>query len=480
MWRANAGTRLRRGQTELNSVCLNPNLATLKYMGLGRRLISAIAVCGMLGRGAVGQSSNVISTAPAAPITLDEAIRRAEANEPGFAAAAAESRATALERRDAKAALLPSATFHNQYVFTESNRTKATTTQGGIDQSLPVFIANNSLHEYYSQGSVNETVGLAQVATVRLADANAAKAQAEAEIARRGLVQTVVGLYYGIGSATQKVQVAQRALDEASRFLNVTTEREQGREAAHSDVIKARLSQQQRQRELDDVTLTESKARLELGVLLFPDPRTAFTLAEPPAPTDLPDRGSIDAAAKNNNPEIRSALAGLEASQAEHLTAEAALLPDLTLNFSYGIDAPQFAKYGPDGARNLGYSASATVDLPVWDWLTSERKAKEAKIRSQAARTALTSAQRTLLANLATFYDEAQVAQRQLGSLDATVTDARESLRLTNMRYVNGEGTVLDVVDAQNTLITAENAQADGMVRYQTALAQLETLTGRL
>ena len=60
------------------------------------------------------------------------------------------------------------------------------------------------------------------------------------------------------------------------------------------------------------------------------------------------------------------------------------------------------------------------------------------------------------------------------------MTDARESLHLTDLRYENGEGTVLDVVDGQNTLISAENAQADGVVRYQTALAQLETLTGRL
>jgi len=48
------------------------------------------------------------------------------------------------------------------------------------------------------------------------------------------------------------------------------------------------------------------------------------------------------------------------------------------------------------------------------------------------------------------------------------------------LRYVNGESSVLDVVDAQNTLVSAENTQVDGMVRYHMALAQLETLTGRL
>ena len=419
-------------------------------------------------------------SAPPGPISLDEAIRMAEANEPNFAAALAEGRATALERKDARAALLPTVTSHNQFLFTQSNGTQAVTSEGGRSQSLPVFIANNTVHEYFSQGLANETIGLAQIGAVRLADANAARAEAELEVARRGLVQTVVGLYYGSQSANEKVTVAQRALDEATRFLDITTKRENAREAAHADVVKARLGTQQRERELEDAKLAVARAHLELGVLLFPDPSTSYSLVPPGAPAILPDRPSVEAAAKSGNPEIRSALAGVQVSQAQAFTARAALVPDLALNYTYGIDAPQFAKRGPDGARNLGYSASATVDIPVWDWLTSERKVKEANIRTQAAKATLTNAQRKLVANLAEFYDEADVARRQLASLDATVTDARESLRLTNLRYVNGEGTVLDVVDAQNTLITAENAQADGLVRYETALAQLETLTGRL
>jgi len=394
-------------------------------------------------------------------ITLDDAIRLAEANEPSFAAAVAESRVTALQRKDAFAGLLPSVTAHNQYLYTESNHAKSATSQGGSNQSLPLFIANNSVHEYISQGAVNQTIGLAAVAAVRLADANAARAKAELEVARRGLVFTVVQLFYSVRSGSEKLSVAQRALDEANRFVDITEKRESGREAAHADVIKARLGQQERQRELGD-------------------PSTKIELADEPAPPLLPDRPSIEAAAKENNPELRSALASFQMSRAETLTSWAGLLPDLALNYTYGIDAAQFSERGPDGARNLGYSASATVDLPVWDWLTSERKVKEARIKAQASKVALTAAQRRLLADLTEFYSEADVARTQLASLDQTVADARESLRLTNLRYVNGESTVLEVVDAQNTLVSAENAQADGMVRYRVALAQLETLTGRL
>jgi outer membrane protein TolC len=39
---------------------------------------------------------------------------------------------------------------------------------------------------------------------------------------------------------------------------------------------------------------------------------------------------------------------------------------------------------------------------------------------------------------------------------------------------------VLEVVDAQNALTAAENARDDGTLRYQTALADLQTLTGTL
>ena len=343
-----------------------------------------------------------------------------------------------------------------------------------------MFIANNAVHEYTSQGTVNETIGWAGVAAVKLADANAARAEAELEIARRGLVATVVELYYNVRSGAEKLAVSTRALDEANRFLDITEKREGAGEAAHADVLKARLGQQQRQRELADAGLANQKADLELGVLLFADPATKYTVADETAPHALADLADVEAAARTNNPEIRSALATLQAGQAETQKAWAGLTPDLALNYSYGIDAAQFASHGPDGVLNRGYSASATFDIPVWDWLTSERKVKEAHIRTEANKVALTAAQRRLLANLTEFYDEAQVAQKQLASLDASVTDARESLRLTTLRYTNGESTVLEVVDAQNTLVTAENAQADGMVRYHLALAQLGTLTGRL
>ena len=408
-------------------------------------------------------------------ISLDEAIRRAEANEATFASVQADSRSAQLDRSIARAGLLPTAIMHNQYLYTQGN---GALIGPGQSTTTPRFIANNAVHEYISQGVATETIGLAQFSAVSLADANAARAAAELEVARRGLLTTVVALYYSVAASESKLQSAQRALDEANGFAKLTGQREEAREAAHADVLKAQLQQQQRVRDVADAQLAASRAHLELGVLLFPDPRTEFT-TEMAAPSVLPDRADVDAAAGSNNPELKSALASVKASDAAVLSARAAYLPDLGLNVGYGIDAAQFAVNGPNNTHNLGYSASATVDIPLWDWLATQHKVKQSEIRRDAAKVALTATQRHLIAALAEYYDEAASARDQLASLELSVTTAAESLRLTKMRYLGGEGTVLEVVDAQNSLILAEDARADGMVRYETALANLQTLTGR-
>ena len=77
-------------------------------------------------------------------------------------------------------------------------------------------------------------------------------------------------------------------------------------------------------------------------------------------------------------------------------------------------------------------------------------------------------------------YDEATAARDQLASLDASVATAGESLRLTKMRYQGGEATVLEVVDAQNAFLAAQTAREGGHVRCETALAELQTLTGTM
>lgn len=429
-------------------------------------------------------SAQQVQAAPAASssapvITLDEAINRAKANEPNFAAAVATNGVRKLDRSIARAALLPSVTYHNQYLYTQGAGVLASGTTPGIP-TTPRFIANNAVHEYVSQGVVSETIGAQQFVAASQASAAAAVASANLEIARRGLVSTVVSLYYSSLAAENKVAVAKRASTEADNFVILTEQRETARESAHADVVKAQLQQQQRSRDLADTIVQAQKARLDLGVLLFPDPRSPYTLINATAPQPLPARADVESAAAQHNPELQSAIASLHESNLGVTAARSAYLPDLALNYAYGIDAAQFAAKNPDGFRNLGYSASATLDIPVWDWFSTQHKIKQSEIVRDAARVALTSTQRQLIAQLDEFYSEAATAREQLESLNLSAQTATESLRLTRLRYTAGESTVLEVVDAENSLTAAEGAREDGLIRYQVSLANLQLLTGTL
>lgn len=437
---------------------------------------------------AQGNGGGAEAQAASAPvtITLDEAIHRAEASEPAFAAARAASQSAALDRSIARAGLLPNARFYGQDIYTQPNGIYSEGDAGEPSAPLPRFVANDSRpREYMAQGIVDETLSLAGAATVRRADAAAAMAAAEQEIARRGLVAAVTGLFYSSLAADHKLVVAQRARQEAADFTKLTSEREQARDAARADVVKAQLVEQQRDRDVEDARVAAEKARLDLGVLLFADPRTAYTLSAPEVAPPLSSKEDVEQAAAKNNPELKSALAALRASNADVEGAWGALLPSLGLNVTYGIDANQFAVNGPlnpngTQARNLGYSTSITVNLPVWDWLASEHKVKQSEIRRDAAQVALTNTQRRLIAQLDEVYSEAQAARNQLASLDQSVATAAESLRLTKLAYTGGDATVLEVVDAENAYVSAENAREDGRVRYETARAALQTITGAM
>jgi outer membrane protein TolC len=295
-------------------------------------------------------------------------------------------------------------------------------------------------------------------------------------------VSAVASLFYGSLAADHKLAVAERADQEAADFAKLTGQRERARESAHADVVKAQLQEQSRQRELGDARVAAGKARLELGVLLFSDPRIPYTLSAPDAAPVLASREDIDAAAAKNNAELRSAMEALRASNADVLAARARYLPDLGLEYTYGIDAPQFATTGPgpDHVNNLGYSATVTLNIPVWDWLNTQRRVKQSEIRRQSTKVALTAKERQLIAKLDEAYSETALARDQLASLDLSVSTAAESLRLTKLAYRGGEATVLEVVDAQGAYVAVQNAREDGRMRYEAALADLQTLTGTM
>jgi outer membrane protein TolC len=304
---------------------------------------------------------------PTAPLTLtlQDALARARKYDVEFNAALTDQGVTHEDKVQARGTLLPSVTYNNVYLYTQGN---------GQNANVPIFIANNAVHEYLSQGNVHEAIGLADLANYRRSRALEAVSRAKAEIATRGLVVTVVQAYYGLIAAQRKYASVQNGAAEAQRFFDISQKLEKGGEVAHSDTIKAQIQYQDRRRDLREAELAMEKSRLDLAVLLFPDFNENFSVVDD---LDLaPPLQSVDEferAAEINNPDLRVARFSLQAGESELSGARAGYFPNLVLDYWYGIDSTNFATgrvifvpqasggVTPVAVNNLGSSASATL-----------------------------------------------------------------------------------------------------------------------
>lgn len=425
-----------------------------------------------------GKSQNLV-------ISLSDAFARAEKYGLQVQTASVLSRLAREDRRQARAGTLPSVNAFNQFIYTEGNGTPS-----------GVFVANDGVHVYNEQAVVHEELlALARRGEVRFAAASEAVAQARVQIAARGLKATVVSNYYTIAGSQQKLDSVQRALSDARNFFEISQKQEAGGEVAHSDVIKAQLTLLQRQRDLQEAELAVVKAKVALGVLIFPDLQTDFEIVDDLATlTALPSLDDVTRLALGTSPDLKAAQLGVRQAKLGVSVARYGYLPSLGLDLFYGINANQFLahtnystqatgrstlpNYQVPFRQNLGYSAQATLNIPVWNWGATHSRIRQASLRAEQAGYDLALAQRTLQSQLAGGYREAQTALSQVQSLRSSADLSNESLRLTLLRYQAGEATALEVTDAQNTANASRAAYVDGLLRYRVALATLQTLTG--
>ncbi|HEV2389022.1 MAG TPA: TolC family protein [Candidatus Acidoferrales bacterium] len=416
-------------------------------------------------------------TGPPATISLLDALDRARRNSPAFQAAVSAVKQAKLSQTQARAAMLPSLDFVTQYLNTQGN---------GIS---PVgrFVTNDGIHVYRAWGVMHQ--GLPSTffidAGPRSAAYQKALAEANEEIARRGLAVTVTLDYYGLVTAERAYAVAEKSLESARHFLATSQSLERGGEVAHVDVIRFQLEVSQRERALEDARLAMEDARLALGVLLFPTFNENFTVVDDlDTPPVLPAFKQAEAMAQTQNPQLAAAMAAYRSAGLNVSVARAAFFPSLGVDLDYGIEANAFALNSVNTTRpgvvqpNLGYFATYSLDLPIFDWGSRLSKLRQAEDQRDLERLSLSFAQRQMVSQLYSFYNEAAVAWNQLTSLRHSADLAAQNYQLVSMQYSAGTAQVLQVLDAETALDQARISFAAGEARYRNALATLQTLTG--
>ena len=417
-------------------------------------------------------------TGPPLTITLADALQRAQKNDATFLSALTDQQLAAEDRLQARNARLPQFGFRSEYLGTQGN---------GITPNGR-FVTNDGVHVYREWAVMHQDISANTVLGTDYKRSQAAEAiaVAKAEIARRGLTVTVTKAYYALVATQRKYATAQQALEQARRFLQIAQDLERAGQAAHSDVVKAQIQEQQQEAAYSDANLAMETARLDLAVLIFPTLDEDFTAVDDlDQPQPLPAFGEVQNMASQMNPDIGVAIQSLRQANLDVTGAKTAFLPAISFDPVWGLEANCLALHCvytalPEAGATptLGYFIQASLTLPVWDWGTLRSKLHQASLKQEQAQVQLTSTQRQVLGELYAAYNEALVARDQVDRVRQTADLAAESLRLVTLRYQAGESSALELVDAETTLITARNAYDDAEVRYRTALSTLQTFTG--
>jgi len=419
--------------------------------------------------------------APSGPplvLTLQDALQRAKQNDAQFQASAADSASAREDRVQAKAGLLPALSHTTQYLGNQSN---------GVNPNGR-FVSMDGVNMYRSWAVLHQELSpnTFMLTPLRKAQALELAAQAKLEVAQRGLAVTVTRNYYALVAAERKYATAQQAAQQAARFLQIAQQQQALGQVAQSDVVKAEIQARQQQQSYAEAMLSMDGSRLALAVMLFPTFNDNFTVVDDLNATPaLPPFVDVRAMAERGNPDLRAADEALRAANQDVRLARNAFLPTIVVDAVYGIEANEFALHSRIAAQpefgvlpNLGYFLTVNLTVPVWDWGGLLSKVRQSEGRQRQAQVTLSQAQRQLVSNLYSMYNEAMVARAAVDNLQRVADLSAESLRLINLRYQAGESTALEVVDAQNTLVAARNAADDAQTRYRLALAELQTLSG--
>ncbi len=329
--------------------------------------------------------------------------------------------------------------------------------------------SNGNMTSSYSAGLTLSAYELDLFGRVRsLADGAAAQVLAT-EDARRAvqisLVASVANQYLALAAADELLDLTQRTLGTREESLKLTqlkldngaaSELELRQAQSLAESARITLAQLQRQRELDRNALA-----LLVGQALPPLPSgpgrvDALVLADVPAglPSDVLLR----------RPDVRQAEQQLIAANANIGAARAAFWPRITLTASAGVASSQLSELFKDGA----WSFAAQLLQPIFDAGRNRANLAVAEAQRDIALAQYERAIQAAFRDVADALAGRATLDEQLRATQAQAEAERLRYGLSELRFRNGASSSLELLDAQRSLFTAQQAVV------QTRLALLQ------
>ncbi|MCU1246274.1 MAG: outer rane efflux protein [Acidobacteria bacterium] len=373
----------------------------------------------------------------------------------------------ALDLAQSRAAILPKVRSLSTVTFNKPERGHPDT---------PAFIAANAVREYQSLVGVEGSLDFGLHAAVVKSRALLEAAHAGTEVARRALVRGLREAYYGYALASVKSQSADEALRAAEQFQHVTELLHGGGEVPEIDVIRARLQTAQRRDDLEQARTQAAIAGAGLRTLVGYPALQQFTVNELTQRPSAADLERFTPAMSAQQPALVAAEAQQRVARADVSVARAGRLPSLTYAVDEGFDAP--STHAADIRDHSGYLATATLNIPIFDWGIGRARQRQAELKVKAAGNQLALIRRDLQQQYLAAREEALSAVRRVDNARAAVEDAIRNVDISIARYRAGEAPILEVTDAETTLATQRANYMQALYDFEIARARLQEAAG--
>jgi outer membrane protein TolC len=129
--------------------------------------------------------------------------------------------------------------------------------------------------------------------------------------------------------------------------------------------------------------------------------------------------------------------------------------------------------------EHTGVSAQFGLTIPIFDWGATRSKERQASLHVQIAENERTIAVKGFTQQFYAARAQAASAAARVALAREGVTKAQDNLTASIARYRAGEAQIVEVTDAQTTLVTQRSALYQAIYDYQVALSRLKQATGQ-
>ena len=417
--------------------------------------------------------------APAASITLEEAIARGIANSQRLAELQARQAGAEAAEAGRAAAALPTIALAGGYTRTNHVDEFGIALPGQPPRIIYPDIPDN----YRARVDLNWPV-YSGGRTDALERAAAAERQATGEdlaAARADLRLEITRAFWALVAARETEHVLARSLEDVDAHVrDLRTRLEQGL-IPPNDVLSAE-AQQARQRVLAiEAHNTRAIAEADLGRLMGSDgaetlePAATFDAA-PPVPGSPAD---LEAHARSDRSERLALAERAAASRARQDAVRAGARPQVGVNAGYDYARPNARIFPRRGAWQDSWDVSANVTWLLWDGGRRRAEEAEAAAATRALEARANDVDRQIAFEVRQRWLEVDSNRAAIEAAAAGVKSATEARRVVGERFRAGVATSTDVLDAELAVLQAELDFTRAHANTRVALARLDRAAGR-